>query len=212
VVQEKLRKIIYMISMPSKSYFPLFIDVFSSDWFILLLSTILDKGAMPGTSYNRGVPNTAFRPIGTAAQRGPLQSSQGKFGGAPASRSGLGTAAGYGGGGEARPMTSVSSAGYKGSTNKGDKGGGVFDPLNIGRGPAPPLAEKADNSHEDKAKEMEKNVHRLIEASAKALAIDKDYQKALDKAKEAGSCFLFFQHLPFNPDFLCFSAKLHFFL
>jgi intraflagellar transport protein 88 len=153
---------------------------------VLFLSTMMDKGAMPGTSYNRGVPNTAFRPIGTAAQRGPLQSSQGKFGQAPASRSGLGTAAGYAGAGEARPMTSVSSAGYKGSTNKGDKGGGVFDPLNIGRGPAPPLAEKADNSHEDKAKEMEKNVHRLIEASAKALAIDKDYQKALDKAKEAG--------------------------
>jgi intraflagellar transport protein 88 len=86
-----------------------------------------------------------------------------------------------GGGGEARPMTSVSGAGYQGSAPK-DRS---FDPLNLGKGPAPPLAEKSDNSHEDKAKEMEKGVHRLIEASAEALA-SKDLQKALEKAKEAG--------------------------
>jgi intraflagellar transport protein 88 len=140
----------------------------------------MDNSNMPGTAYNRG-PATAFRPIGTAAARGPLQSSQGKFG-APASRAGLGTSAGFGGGGgEARPMTSVSGAGFKSNL----KDAKVFDPLNNGRGPAPPLAAKADNSPEDKAKEMEKTVHRLIEASAEAL-YDKEYQKALEKAKEAG--------------------------
>eukprot|EP00599_Poterioochromonas_sp_BG-1_P014444 CAMPEP_0173161308 /NCGR_PEP_ID=MMETSP1105-20130129/18511_1 /TAXON_ID=2985 /ORGANISM="Ochromonas sp., Strain BG-1" /LENGTH=828 /DNA_ID=CAMNT_0014080675 /DNA_START=41 /DNA_END=2524 /DNA_ORIENTATION=- len=145
-------------------------------------NTLMDTGNLPGTSYARG-PNTAFRPIGTAAQRGPLTSSQGRGYGAPASRAGLGTSAGFGGvSGEARPMTSVSGAGYKGSVNKENK---VFDPLNIGKGPAPPLAEKADNSHEDKAKDMEKKVHRLIEASAKSLS-EKEYQKALEKAKEAG--------------------------
>jgi intraflagellar transport protein 88 len=87
-----------------------------------------------------------------------------------------------GGGGDARPMTSVSGAGYKGSAGRDSR---AFDPLNLGKGPAPPLAEKSDNSHEDRAKEMEKGVHRLIEASAEALAT-KNLQQALDKAKEAG--------------------------
>lgn len=53
------------------------------------------------------------------------------------------------------------------------------------KGPAPPLAEKSENSHEDKAKEMEKGVHRLIEASADAV-VAKNFQLALEKAKEAG--------------------------
>lgn len=78
-------------------------------------------------------------------------------------------------------MTSVSGAGYKGNL----KDNKSFDPLNIGKGPAPPLAEKADNSSEDKAKEMEKKVHRLIEASADAV-VAKDMLRALEKAKEAG--------------------------
>lgn len=78
-------------------------------------------------------------------------------------------------------MTSVSGAGYKGNA----KDNKAFDPLNIGKGPAPPLAEKADNSSEDKAKEMEKKVHRLIEASAEAV-VAKDMLRALEKAKEAG--------------------------
>lgn len=95
------------------------------------------------------------------------------------SRAGLTTGM-HGGGGEARPMTSVSGAGYKGT-----KDNKAFDPLNIGRGPAPPLAEKADNSHEDKAKEMEKKVHRLVEESAQAV-VQKDMLRALEKAKEAG--------------------------
>ena len=58
-------------------------------------------------------------------------------------------------------------------------------PLLPGKGPAPPLAEKSENSAEDKAKEMEKGVHRLIEASAEAI-VNKELLKALEKAKEAG--------------------------
>lgn len=54
----------------------------------------------------------------------------------------------------------LAGAGYHGSTK--DSGNRAFDPLNIGKGPAPPLAEKSENSHEDKAKEMEKVRHTLI--------------------------------------------------
>eukprot|EP01035_Chromulina_nebulosa_P025053 gene25053-32661_t len=150
-------------------------------------NTNIDLGAIPGTSsgFNRGAPNTSFRPIGTAAQRGSQMSSMGRN--APMSRgsqsrSGLTTGA-AGGVSEARPMTSVSGAGYHGSAMGRENK--AFDPLNIGRGPAPPLAEKSDNSFEDKAKDMEKKVHRLIEASADAL-VAKDYLKLLEKAKEAG--------------------------
>jgi len=98
------------------------------------------------------------------------------------SRMGLTTGAAAGGLSEARPMTSVSGAGYQGGSGKESRS---FDPLNLGKGPAPPLAEKSENSADDKAKEMEKNVHRLIEASAEAAA-NKDMRLALEKAKEAG--------------------------
>jgi intraflagellar transport protein 88 len=87
-----------------------------------------------------------------------------------------------GGSSEARPMTSVSGAGYKSNMGKESR---AFDPLNMNKGPAPPLAEKSDNSSEEKAKDMEKKVHRLIEASAEAL-VTKDALRALEKAKEAG--------------------------
>ncbi len=88
-------------------------------------------------------------------------------------------------GSEARPMTSVSGAGF--SSKQGAPGSRTFvpDPLNQGRGAAPALAEKADNSADDLAKEMEKQVHRLIEESA-AAADNHEFTKALDKAKEAG--------------------------
>jgi intraflagellar transport protein 88 len=127
------------------------------------MTSAANRGAPPGTSMNR-------QAIGSSAGR------------APGSRMGLATAAQGAGGGEARPMTSISGAGYQGSRDQK-----AFDPLNQGvnRGPAPPLLQKSENSHEDKAKEMEKGVHRLIEASAEAVA-QKNLQLALDKAKEAG--------------------------
>jgi intraflagellar transport protein 88 len=142
----------------------------------------------PGTSFNSRGPNTAFRPLGTAVNRSGV-SSMGRGNNQPISRGGMSSRAGLttgmvgGGSSEPRPMTSVSGAGYKGSiSNKENK---AFDPLNLGKGPAPPLAEKSDNSPEDKAKEMEKKVHRLIEATAEAI-VSKDMLRALEKAREAG--------------------------
>lgn len=141
----------------------------------------------PGTSFQGRGPNTAFRPIGTAAAGRPMVSSMGRNNppmsrGNMGSRAGLTTGMAGGGSSDPRPMTSVSGAGYKGSVSKENR---AFDPLNLGKGPAPPLAEKADNSPEDKAKDMEKKVHRLIEATAEAI-VAKDMLRALEKAKEAG--------------------------
>lgn len=135
-------------------------------------NTSLEPNAAAGPLF-RG-PQTAYRAPGTSSQRPPMSS----IGRAPGSR--MGTSAG--GGGEPRPMTSVSGAGYQSSNKENNR---AFDPLNMGKGPAPPLAEKSDNSPEDKAKEMERGVHRLIEASADAV-VNKDMKKALEKAKEAG--------------------------
>eukprot|EP01031_Cornospumella_fuschlensis_P030084 gene30084-36335_t len=146
-------------------------------------------GTAPGTSaaFNKQGLNTAFRPVGTAAQRPPISTAMGRnnppMSRGGVSRNGLTTGMAGGGSSEARPMTSVSGAGYKSSV--AGKDNKSFDPLNMGRGPAPPLAEKSDNSHEEKAKEMEKKVHRLIEATAEALQA-KDALRALEKAKEAG--------------------------
>jgi len=144
-------------------------------------------GKPPMTSTYK-VPGTAVnRPLMSSMGRGVVPMSRGA--GMPGSRMGLTTAQGGGGGpGEARPMTSVSGAGYQG----GVKENRSFDPLNIGKGPAPPLAEKSENSSEDKAKELEKQVHRLIEASADAVA-SKDYMKALEKVR---TCVLYFLLLP----------------
>ncbi|EGB07919.1 hypothetical protein AURANDRAFT_10223, partial [Aureococcus anophagefferens] len=87
------------------------------------------------------------------------------------------------GGGEVRPMTSTSGAGF--STKQGGAAARGFDPLGQGRGPAPPLAERADNSPEDQAREFEKQVHALVEASA-AAALEGNHDAALEKAKDAG--------------------------
>ena len=96
----------------------------------------------------------------------------------------LGTAAG-GAGEDVRPMTSVKGAGFQSKPKAG--GAGSFDPLNqASRGPAPPLAEKSENSAEDQAKEMEKQVNRLMEESATLAAVKGDLMGALDKAKECG--------------------------
>ena len=143
-------------------------------------NTNIDSGiAAPGTGFGKA-PNTSFKPLTSAGgmNRGIIGTSAGR---APlASRAGL-TTGQVGQGNEGRPMTSVSGAGYKG-TSKENK---AFDPFNIGKGPAGPLAEKSDNSSEDKAKDIEKKVHRLIEESAQAL-VDKELLKGLEKAKEAG--------------------------
>lgn len=125
---------------------------------------------------------SAFKPPGTSTQR-QLMSSMGRAAigsraGIPGSRMGMMMA---GGQNEGRPMTSVSGAGYQGMKDNNR----VFDPLNIAKGHAAPLSEKTENSMEEKAKEMEKSVHRLFEASAEAIAM-KDMTLGLEKAKEAG--------------------------
>ena len=103
-------------------------------------SNIAAPGTSMGGAVGRAPMTAAYRSAGA-----PLQSSMGRNNNAvPGSRMGLTTGMSGGGGGEARPMTSVSGAGYKGSSTSKLPGG--FDPLNIGKGPAPPLADKADNS------------------------------------------------------------------
>ena len=103
---------------------------------------------------------------------------------APMLQSRMGTSQ-QGGEQEKRPMTAVRAAGY---TAAGGGNRGVFDPANLsqaGRGPAPPLQKRSENSPEDKCREMEKEVNGLIEESS-LLNLRKEYAAALEKAKEAG--------------------------
>ncbi|XP_059145083.1 intraflagellar transport protein 88 homolog isoform X2 [Physella acuta] len=85
--------------------------------------------------------------------------------------------------GQARPMTAVRAAGF---TSAGNRAGVGFDPFNqAGRGPAPPLEPKAEDSPEEKIRQLEKKVNELIEESCLANS-RAEFQLALDKAKEAG--------------------------
>ena len=84
--------------------------------------------------------------------------------------------------GNQRPMTSIGGAGFQSGSSK--TAHPAFDPLNQNRGPAPPLVNKADDSPEERAKQMERKVHRLINQSALAAAKD-DLTVALDIAKDA---------------------------
>ncbi|KXJ23694.1 intraflagellar transport protein 88 homolog [Exaiptasia diaphana] len=84
---------------------------------------------------------------------------------------------------QARPMTAVRSVGYSSSGNRAATG--QYDPLNQARGPAPPLEKKAEDSPEEKVRQLEKKVNELIEESC--IANDKgELALALEKAKEAG--------------------------
>ena len=126
-------------------------------------------------------PMTGMRPpmTGTASVRGGGLTSRA---GVVMSRSGMGASDQ-----ENRPMTAVRAAGYTTAGNRPGTGMRMFDPMGAqqGRGPAPPLQKRSDNSPEDKCREMEKEVNGLIEESAR-LALNKQYQAALDRAKEAG--------------------------
>uniref|UniRef100_A0A7M4F3D1 Intraflagellar transport protein 88 homolog n=1 Tax=Crocodylus porosus TaxID=8502 RepID=A0A7M4F3D1_CROPO len=83
--------------------------------------------------------------------------------------------------GVARPMTAVHAAGY----TRGAMRGSAFDPLGQGRGPAPPLEMKNEDSPEEKMKQLEKKVNELVEESCVANSCG-DLKLALEKAKEAG--------------------------
>ena len=84
--------------------------------------------------------------------------------------------------GNQRPMTSIKGAGFQSGASKTSHP--AFDPLNQNRGPAPPLVNKADDSPEERAKQMERKVHRLINQSALSRAKN-DMSAALDLAKDA---------------------------
>jgi len=118
-------------------------------------------------------PGTAMRGSGLASRGGPGLMS--RAGGSQPME-------------ENRPMTAVRAAGYT-SAGKQQAAGAAFDPTGQGgaaaRGPAPPLAEKRDNSPEDMCREIEKEVNKLIEESAQ-LASEKQLPRALETAKEAG--------------------------
>ncbi|OQR98053.1 Intraflagellar Transport Protein 88 [Achlya hypogyna] len=125
-----------------------------------------------GKAQNAGMnpPGTAFRAppsqMGRQVPTGRLQTGQQ-------------------GGEVARPMTSVSGAGYS-SNPKTAAGQRMFDPLGEARkAPAPPLAEKAENSPKETARELEKAVNTFIEQSAE-MSAKHDYEEALRLAKEAG--------------------------
>jgi intraflagellar transport protein 88 len=147
-------------------------DLYDYDYSIDLNPT---GGAVPGTGFGGGVgfnkgPGTAQpQRLMTGANAGRMMTGQ-------ASR--MGTAGG-GAAGELRPMTSVSGAGYQSA-----KAPKSFDPLNQ-RGAAPALAERADNSPEEMARDLEKQVNALLEKSAFA-AEKGDNTTALEHAKEAG--------------------------
>lgn len=113
--------------------------------------------------------------LGTALNRGNI-----------GSRAGMGTSAGMNDSSSARPLTSVSGAGYKGATNAGNSN--LFDPLGKGYqsgGPAPPLIKKSESGPEGKAKDLELKVHKFIEEAAEAMSKGEE-AKALECAKLAG--------------------------
>lgn len=73
-------------------------------------------------------------------------------------------------------MKSNAAVGFKSKpANDKDKGG-----------PAPPLEVKKEQTEEEKFKEMEEEVHRLLEVSAEN-KVKKNYTEALNKAKDAAS-------------------------
>ena len=90
-------------------------------------------GAVPQSSAGRGFGG---RSLQSSVGKPPI-SSMGRNN-APISRAGLTTGAAGGGlGGDARPMTSVSGAGFQ---SKEKAASGNFDPLNMNKGAAAPLA------------------------------------------------------------------------
>ncbi|RHY90697.1 hypothetical protein DYB37_004041 [Aphanomyces astaci] len=135
------------------------------------------KTGQSGQNGGNNPPGTAFRAppsqMGRQVPTARLQTGQ------------------QGSGEVARPMTSVTGAGFSVrllaySNPKTAAGQRMFDPLGEARKtPAPPLAEKAENSPKETAKELEKLVNALIEQSSEA-AVKHESEEALRLAKEAG--------------------------
>ncbi|KAL3662972.1 hypothetical protein V7S43_011916 [Phytophthora oleae] len=129
------------------------------------------------SSYGAPASRGGYNPPGTAFRAPPTQMGRQ----IPGSR--MGTAQQ---GGEARPMTSVSGAGFS-SNPRTSAGQRMFDPMGESRkaGAAPALVEKTENSPKEVAKELEGTVNSLIEQSAELIAKEQ-YEEALHLAKDAG--------------------------
>merc|ERR1719401_44767 len=82
-------------------------------------------------------------------------------------------------------MTSNRSAGYTSAPKTGAKSG--FHPMGMGESAsrAKPLEKKTELSPEEKLREMEKEIHRLVEESA-ITREQGNVREALEKGKEAG--------------------------
>ncbi|XP_041354058.1 intraflagellar transport protein 88 homolog isoform X2 [Gigantopelta aegis] len=131
------------------------------------------------TSHGRRPPPTGKVPLGTAARLGTAQ--RGHVG-LPSSMGARPITGAVQSDGQARPMTAVRAAGF---TSAGTRGPG-FDPMNqSGKGPAPPLEPKPEDSPEEKIRQLEKKVNELIEESCFANSRG-ELGLALEKAKEAG--------------------------
>ncbi|RLN65394.1 hypothetical protein BBJ29_008166 [Phytophthora kernoviae] len=130
------------------------------------------------SSYGAPASRGGYNPPGTAFRAPPSQMGRQ----IPGSR--LGTSQQPAG--EARPMTSVSGAGFS-SNPRTASGQRVFDPMGEGRkaGAAPALVEKTENSPKEVAKELERTVNSLIEQSAELISKEQ-YEEALHLAKDAG--------------------------
>mmetsp|Transcript_132977 Transcript_132977/g.384527 ORF Transcript_132977/g.384527 Transcript_132977/m.384527 type:complete len:839 (-) Transcript_132977:46-2562(-) len=99
----------------------------------------------------------------------------------PQSRGGFGTRAGMD---AARPMTSNRSAGYTSAPKTGSRQ--TFDPMGQGNAAgAKPLEKKTELSPEERMREIEKEIHKLVDQSA-MLREKGQLREALEKAKEAG--------------------------
>lgn len=115
-------------------------------------------------------------------QRTAAAGGGGRMTAMPGTRSGFGTRNAE----TARPMTSNRAAGYTAAPNK--KNASQFDPFNQGGGGGPgakPLEKKTELSPEEKLREMEKEIHRLVEESAITRERG-NLREALEKGKEAG--------------------------
>ncbi|KAE9353761.1 Intraflagellar transport protein 88 [Phytophthora rubi] len=130
------------------------------------------------SSYGAPASRGGYNPPGTAFRAPPSQMGRQ----IPGSR--LGTSQQQAG--EARPMTSVSGAGFS-SNPRTASGQRVFDPMGEARkvGAAPALVEKTENSPKEVAKELERTVNSLIEQSAELISKEQ-YEEALHLAKDAG--------------------------
>lgn len=155
-------------------------------------STLLQKELMNDYSYRvDGIPGDSQYDFNHVQSQPPPSSymqrtaaAGGKMSAMPGSRSGFG---GPRNTETARPMTSNRAAGYTAANAKANANG-VFDPLNQGDAAskmAKPLEKKIELSPEEKLRELEREIHRLVEESAITREAG-NLREALEKGKEAG--------------------------